>query len=50
MPIYELSIYPIAGINLSTPSYDDNANTKPLTRSAMNWFFKHYIPKKFAAP
>lgn len=34
-----LLIYPVAGTDLSTPSYLENAEATPLNRSGMEWFF-----------
>ncbi|MDQ3078117.1 MAG: alpha/beta hydrolase [Pseudomonadota bacterium] len=36
-----LSVYPIAGNDLNTPSYRENSNAMPLNRALMAWFF-HY--------
>jgi acetyl esterase/lipase len=36
-----LSVYPIAGTDLNTPSYQDSANALPLNRAIMAWFFHH---------
>lgn len=36
-----LSVYPIAGSDLNTPSYQENANAMPLNRALMAWFFHH---------
>ena len=43
MPLHQLLVYPIADHNFETPSYQQNANAKPLSRPAMQWFFKHYL-------
>ncbi len=40
-PLHILSIYPIAGSDLNTPSYQENANALPLGRALMAWFFNH---------
>lgn len=40
-PRHILSIYPIAGTDLNTPSYIENANAAPLNRAAMSWFLFH---------
>lgn len=42
-PIHILSIYPIAGSDLNTPSYQENANAMPLNRAAMAWFLHHTL-------
>ncbi len=38
-----LSVYPIAGTDLNTPSYRENANAMPLNRAAMAWFLHHTL-------
>lgn len=43
MPVHILSVYPIAGSDLNTESYVENANALPLNRAAMAWFFHHTI-------
>lgn len=40
-PAHILAIYPIAGSDLNTPSYQANANAMPLNRAAMAWFLHH---------
>ena len=45
MPLYVLSVYPIAGTATNTPSYMKNANAIPLNKSGMEWFFKNAISK-----
>ena len=42
-PVHVLSVYPIAGADLNTPSYQENANAGPLNRAAMAWFFHHTV-------
>jgi acetyl esterase len=41
MPVYEALIYPVAGVDMETPSYKENAAAKPLSKPAMAWFVKH---------
>ena len=43
MPVYQVLVYPIADDNLETASYIENAKAKPLSRAAMQWFFKQYL-------
>lgn len=43
MPIYQVLVYPIADSHVDTPSYVENAKAKPLSRAAMQWFFKQYL-------
>lgn len=40
-PFHVVSIYPIAGNDVNTPSYRENANALPLGRAGMLWFFEH---------
>ena len=44
MPRAILSVYPIAGNDLNTPSYRDTANGPTLNRALMAWFF-HYVAR-----
>ena len=41
MPVYQALIYPVAGVDMNTPSYNENAAAKPLSKAAMAWFVKH---------
>lgn len=41
LPVHVLSIYPVAGSDLNTPSYQENANALPLNRAGMGWFVYH---------
>lgn len=41
LPVYQLLVYPVAGADMNTPSYVENANAKPLNRPMMKWFFDH---------
>jgi acetyl esterase len=43
MPVYQMVVYPIAGSDTNTPSYQENAAAKPLSKPAMQWFFKQYL-------
>lgn len=38
-PVHQLLIYPIAGTDTNTPSYEENAMAKPLDKAGMEWFF-----------
>jgi acetyl esterase len=42
MPLHELLVYPVVDNDMNTPSYQRNANAKPLNKPMMAWFFKHY--------
>jgi acetyl esterase len=43
LPRHQLLVYPIAGYDMNTPSYQKNTESKPLNKAAMAWFFKHYL-------
>ena len=43
LPVYQMVIYPIAGTDTDTPSYNENADAKPLGRAGMEWFFENYL-------
>ena len=43
LPRHQLLVYPIAGYNFNTPSYQEYANAKPLSRPLMKWFFDKYL-------
>ena len=43
MPVHQLLVYPIAGYDFETPSYQRNADAKPLNRDMMKWFFDQYL-------
>ena len=45
-PLLQVLVYPIAGNDLKTPSYQENAEAKPLGRDGMAWFFE----QAFATP
>ncbi len=53
---FQLLIYPVTDANFTTESYTANANGYFLTRSAMQWFWDHYVPttagrkEAYAAP
>jgi acetyl esterase/lipase len=42
LPVAMGLIYPVAGTDMTTPSYVANANAKPLNAAMMKWFFDHY--------
>ncbi|MBX9851450.1 MAG: alpha/beta hydrolase [Cytophagaceae bacterium] len=48
MPIHQLLVYPIAGNDLNTESYQKYADAKPLNKALMSWFFDNYLPNKTA--
>lgn len=43
MPVHQLLIYPLTDNDFNTPSYQANAQAKPLNKAMMQWFFKHYM-------
>lgn len=51
-PTSVVSVYPIAGTDTSTASYQQNANAKPLSKPAMEWFFRNYLngPEDYKDP
>jgi acetyl esterase/lipase len=51
-PVHVLSVYPIAGTDLNTPSYQQNANALPLDRATMAWFLQNVVrtPADLADP
>ncbi len=44
LPRHILSVYPIAGNDLNTASYQDTSNGPTLNRALMAWFFR-YVPR-----
>lgn len=42
-PLYVVAIYPMAGTNLDTQSYKDNADAKPLNKPMMAWFYDNVV-------
>ena len=44
-PQHELLVYPIAGNDMNTESYKENAQAKPLSKAMMGWFIKNYTNK-----
>ena len=43
LPVYQVLVYPIAGSDVNTPSYQENADAKPLNQPMMQWFFEKYL-------
>lgn len=43
MPVHQLLVYPIAGYDFNTPSYQKYAEAKPLSKPLMMWFFDKYL-------
>ena len=42
-PLYQVLVYPVAGIDMNTESFEENANAKPLNRAMMEWFIGHEL-------
>ena len=42
-PVYMLLVYPVAGVDTNTESYQTNANAVPLGKKGMEWFVEHTI-------
>ena len=42
-PVHQVLIYPVAGTDMTTPSYQENADAIPLNKPAMEWFFDKYL-------
>lgn len=42
-PIHQLLIYPVTDFAFETPSYIENADSKPLSAAMMRWFASHYL-------
>lgn len=40
-PMHMALIYPVAGVDMDTPSYRENAEALPLGKKGMEWFVKH---------
>ena len=43
VPLYQVLVYPIAGYDTKTKSYQQYASAKPLDKPLMEWFFKQYL-------
>jgi len=43
MPVHQLLIYPVAGNDMNSPSYQENALAKPLNKAMMQWFFQQTL-------
>lgn len=44
-PLHQLLVYPVAGSDMETPSYKENAGARPLGKADMEWFMKHATSK-----
>lgn len=46
LPVHQLLVYPVAGVDMETPSYKENAKAKPLNKAMMGWFVDKYLASK----
>ncbi len=42
-PVSQILVYPVAGVDMMTESYQTYANAKPLNKAMMAWFVGHYL-------
>ncbi len=42
-PMYQVLVYPVAGVDMMTASYTSNAYARPLNKVMMGWFVKNVI-------
>lgn len=42
-PLHQLLVYPVAGNDMNTDSYKENAEAKPLGKADMEWFVKNTV-------
>ena len=45
MPVHMVLVYPLAGTDLTTPSYVANQNAMPLSKAAIGWFVDKTLAK-----
>lgn len=45
-PVHQVLVYPVAGNDMDTPSYVENADAKPLNKAMMKWF----VDNTFSSP
>lgn len=52
MPLRQLLVYPVAGEDMDTPSYQEHAEAAPLGKADMEWFVRHVFtsPEETADP
>ncbi len=46
IPVHMALVYPVAGNNMDTESYRQNADAKPLNKAMMEWFVGHVFASK----
>ncbi len=44
LPVFQLLVYPVTDATHSQPSYEENGEGYFLTKEAMQWFLRHYVP------
>ncbi|MGN6727971.1 MAG: alpha/beta hydrolase fold domain-containing protein [Tepidisphaeraceae bacterium] len=49
LPVYQLLIYPVVSNDMTTASYQKNADAKPLNKAMMTWFFDKYLSNPASA-
>lgn len=42
-PVHQVLVYPVAGVDMATPSYAINEHAKPLNKAMMGWFLGHVL-------
>lgn len=42
-PVHQLLVYPVADCDFNTESYKEHAESRPLNRAMMKWFWGHYL-------
>ena len=42
-PVAQILVYPVAGVDMNTESYRENASAKPLNRAMLAWFYGHFL-------
>jgi len=48
-PLHQVLVYPVAGADMNTDSYLENADAKPLGKAGMEWFVSHVFANKSEA-
>ena len=43
-PVHQVLVYPVAGVDMATPSYKINEFARPLNKAMMGWFVGHVLP------
>lgn len=49
MPVHQGLVYPVAGSDVTTESYEANQSSMPLNKAGMQWFVKHVFADKSEA-